>query len=117
MNEARKVSTPPGRELTAEQLFGREVLDAGGEALGRIVDICAGDDGGEFVVRYYLVGPVRSASRLSVSNLAAQVLALLGLPLGTRSYAVPWSDMDLSDPKRPRARRPKGALPLAAPGR
>ena len=104
-------------EMQAEQLLGREVRDPENETLGRVVDIRAGDDGGEFVVRYYLVGPVRSSARLSVSNLAAQVLLLLGLPLGTRSYAVPWEDMDLSDPLRPRVRRPKSALPLVGTGR
>ena len=103
-------------EMQAEQLLGREVRDPENEALGRIVDIRAGDDGGEFVIRYYLVGPVRSSARLSVSNLAAQVLSLIGLRMGARSYAVPWEDMDLSDPVRPRVRRPKGALPLVGTG-
>ena len=106
-----------GTEMPAEQLLGREVRDPGNESLGRIVDIRAGDDGGELVVRYYLVGPVRSSARLSVSNLAAQVLSLIGLRLGARSYAVPWEDMDLSDPLRPRARRPKSALHLVGSGR
>jgi hypothetical protein len=116
MNDPREVSTPPGRELFAEQLLGREVRDPGNDVLGRIVDICVGDEGGDLVVRHYLVGPARSSSRLSVSNLAFQMLSLLGLPFGARSYAVPWHDMDLSDPLRPRVRRPKGALPLANPG-
>jgi hypothetical protein len=104
-------------EMQAEQLLGREVRDPENETLGRVVDIRAGDDGGELVVRYYLVGPVRSSARLSLSNLAAQMLALIGLRLGARSYAVPWEDMDLSDPVRPRVRRPKSALPLVGTGR
>ena len=38
-------------ELSVELLFGREVRDSHNHVLGRITDICAGDDDGEFVVR------------------------------------------------------------------
>ena len=115
MTDQHEKSASPGRVLLPEQLFGREVRDTGKQVLGRILDICAGDEGGDFVVRHYLVGPVRSSSRLSVGNVWYRMLALLGLPLGARSYAVPWYDMDLSDPLRPRVRRARGALPLAGP--
>jgi len=114
MNDPR--SGASGRELLAEQLFGRAVRDAENEVLGRIVDIRAGDEEGDFVVRYYLVGPARNASRLSIDNLAYRMLALLGLDFGARSYAVPWQDMDLSDPLRPRVRKVRSALSLFRPG-
>jgi hypothetical protein len=110
MNDPGGASTSPARELFAEQLLGREVRDSRDEVVGRIVDIRAGDESGDFVVRHYIVGPVRSSARLSLDNVAARLLALLGVPLGGRSYEVPWRDMDLSDPRRPRVRREKGSL-------
>ena len=100
-------------ELLAEQLLGRQVLDASDEVLGHIVDMCAGDEGGDLVVCCYLVGPRWAAGRLSLSNLGTRVLSLLRIPLGARSYEVPWQDMDLSDPERPRVRKQKSALRLA----
>jgi hypothetical protein len=97
-------------ELSAELLLGREVRDSRDEALGRITDICAGDDDGELVVRYYLVGPARGAYRVSLTSIVLEVLRLFRLPLGRPSYLVPWSEMDLSDPTRPRVRVPQSEL-------
>ena len=97
-------------ELSAELLFGLEVRDSNGEDLGRIMDICAGEDDGDLVVRYYRVGPARGRYRLSVDTTILEVLRLLRLPLGRPSYIIPWSEMDLSDPERPRARVPRSAL-------
>ena len=100
------------RELLAEQLLGRRVRDANDEVVGHIVDMCAGDEGGDLVVRYYLVGPRWGAGRLSLSNVGTRVLSLLRIPLVGRSYEVPWQDMDLSDPERPRVRKQKSDLQL-----
>ena len=97
-------------ELSVELLFGREVRDSRDEVLGRITDICAGDDAGELVVRYYLVGPARGTSRVSVANLALEVLSLLRFPIRRPRYLVPWSEMDLSDPGRPRVRLQRSEL-------
>jgi hypothetical protein len=97
-------------ELSVELLFGREVRDSRNEVLGRITDICAGDEDGEFVVRYYLVGPAHGTYRLSLASIALEVLRLFRLPIGRPKYVVPWSEMDLSDPMRPRVRLPKSEL-------
>ena len=97
-------------ELSAELLFGREVRDSHGEVLGHITDICAGDEGGEFVVRYYRVGPTRGRYRLSLDTTILETLRLLLLPLGRPGYIIPWSEMDLSDPSRPRVRLPRSEL-------
>jgi hypothetical protein len=99
-------------ELSAELLLGREVRDGNNEVLGRITDICAGNDDGEFVVRYYLVGPARGTARISLASIVLEVLRLFRLPLGRPSYLVPWSGMDLSDPVRPRVRLQKSELSL-----
>jgi hypothetical protein len=97
-------------ELSAELLLGREVRDSQGVVLGRIVDICAGDDDGEFVVRYYRVGPAPGTYRVSLGSILVEVLRVFRFPLGRSSYSVPWSEMDLSDPMRPRARLTRSEL-------
>jgi hypothetical protein len=91
-------------ELRAERLFGRDVRDGDGKVLGHIGDICTGDDHGELVVRYYLVVPARRAYRISARSLLPEVLKLFRLPLGGPGYRIPWNEMDLSDPARPRVR-------------
>lgn len=97
-------------ELSAELLLGREVRDSDNEVLGRITDICAGEDEGELVVRYYLLGTARGTYRVSLGSIILDVLRLFRLPLGRPRYLVPWSEMDLSDPARPRLRVPKSAV-------
>jgi hypothetical protein len=97
-------------ELSAELLFGREVRDSRNEVLGRITDICAGDDDGDLVVRYYLVGPAHGTYRVSLASIVIEVLRLLQLPIGRPRYLVPWREMDLSDPVRPRVRLRKSEL-------
>ena len=97
-------------ELPVELLFGREVRDSRNEALGRIRDIRAGDEDGELVVRYFLVGPARGNSRVSLASIVLEVLRLFRIPIGRPRYLVPWSEMDLSDPARPRVRLPKSEL-------
>ena len=104
-------------ELSAELLLGRDVRDADGEVLGQIADLCARDEDGELVVRYYLVVPVRGAYRISVRTLLLEVLKLFRLPLGGQGYRIPWDEMDLSDPGRPRVRRRKEHMERFVGGR
>jgi hypothetical protein len=97
-------------ELSVELLFGREVRDSHNHVLGRITDICAGADEGEFVVRYYLVSPARGTYRVLLASMVYEVLRLFRLPLGRPGYIVPWSEMDLSNPLQPRVRLPRSEL-------
>jgi sporulation protein YlmC with PRC-barrel domain len=97
-------------ELPAELLLGREVRDSRNQVVGRITDICVGDDDGELVVRYYLVGPARGTYRVSLASIVLEVLRLFRLPIGRPRYLVPWGEMDLSDPALPRVRLPKSEL-------
>ena len=96
--------------LAVELLFGLDVRDSRGEVLGRITDICAGDEGGELVVRFYRVGPARGRYRLSLDTTVLETLRLLLLPLSRPGYIIPWSEMDLSDPLQPRVRLPRSEL-------
>ena len=113
---SRRDEGPP-LEVSVERLLGRDVRDGDGEVLGHIADICAGDENGEFVVRYYLVVPARRAYRVSLRSLALEVLKLFRLPLGGHAYRIPWEEMDLSDPSRPRVRRRRAELARFEGGR
>ena len=104
-------------ELSVELLMGRDVRDADGEVLGHIADLRAGDEDGELVVRYYLVVPARGAYRISVRSLLLEVLKLFRLPLGGKEYRIPWDEMDLSDPGRPRVRLRKEHMERFVGGR
>ena len=66
---------------------------------------------------YYLVVPARRAYRISVRSLLLEVLKLFRLPLGGRAYRIPWEDMDVSDPERPRVRVRKGEMERFEGGR
>jgi hypothetical protein len=103
-------------ELSVELLLGREVRDSRNQVLGRISDICAGDEDGEIVVRYYLVGPAHGTYRVSLASILLEVLRLFRLPIGRRSYLVPWNEMDLSDPAHPRVVIRKSELRAADRG-
>jgi hypothetical protein len=110
-------SAKPPVELSVELLFGRDVRDADGEVLGQIADLCAGDEDGELVVRYYLVVPAQATYRISVRSLLLEVLKLFRLPLGGQGYRIPWDEMDLADPERPRVRLRKEQMERFVGGR
>ena len=60
-------------ELSVELLLGREVRDCENEVLGRLTDIRAGDEGGEFVVRCYVVGSAWGTDRVSLPGIVLEV--------------------------------------------
>ncbi len=97
-------------ELSVELLLGREVRDCENEVLGRLTDICAGDEGGEFVVRYYVVGSAWGTNRVSLPGIVLEVLRLFRIPAGSTGHVIPWKEMDLSDPARPRVRLRRSEL-------
>jgi sporulation protein YlmC with PRC-barrel domain len=92
-----------------EQMLGRRVRDSRGEVIGRLEDVRVVRDGDDLVVREYLVGVYGAIERLAAWRIAS---AVLGVPhrLGGRAYHVPWQDMDVSDPRAPRLRRPLADL-------
>ena len=102
-------------EVHAELLLGRVVRDSEGEKVGRIEEVCAERRDGELVVVEYQTGSFGLLERLSAATdrsvfriftLAAGLLH----PRRERGYRIPWDEMDLSDPERPRSRRPKREL-------
>lgn len=99
------------REAHVELLLGRTVHDAEGRELGRLEEIRAVAHDGQLHVSHYLVGRYGVAARLTSGSLLPRVLTLLGIANRRRGYVIPWTWMDLSDPRYPRVTRPLRDLP------
>jgi sporulation protein YlmC with PRC-barrel domain len=82
-----------------ELLLGRKVHDREGRRVGRILEVHAAPEGQDCVVREYLLGTAALLTRLGIS-----AGRMVGLPLHREPIRVPWDQMDLSDPERPRLR-------------
>lgn len=100
----------PAREVRLELLVGRKVFDAAGECVGRIEEVRAEVDGPDHVVREFHVGKLAVFERLLEGRLLRALLRRLSAHRLWTGYVVPWQEMDLSDPERPRARRRKAEL-------
>ncbi|MES1243599.1 MAG: PRC-barrel domain containing protein [Acidobacteriota bacterium] len=83
------MSTP---KIHFEMLLGRMVRDPDGVAVGRIFAAHAEIEGGDCVLREFLLGP-------------GALLERFGFPLGRwRPTRVPWDLLDIADPGHPRLR-------------
>jgi sporulation protein YlmC with PRC-barrel domain len=97
-------------EVNVELLIGRKVHDVDGENVGRIEEFKFERDDKSCVLDSYLIGSSAFIERLAAWTLVRPI----GRALNTRRvyslYQVPWQDMDLSDPQRPRLRIAKRDL-------
>jgi sporulation protein YlmC with PRC-barrel domain len=82
-----------------ELLLGRKVRDSEGRRVGRILEVHAEPEGEDCVVREYLLGAAALLTRLGIS-----AGRLVGLPIHREPIRVPWDQMDLGNPERPRLR-------------
>lgn len=92
----------PTRELHLELLLGKSVLDATGKRVGRIEEVIAQQQGDEWVVQEYLLGPAAVLERLSAWRIGGGILHALGAHKLHAGYRVSWEQMDLTDPEHPR---------------
>jgi sporulation protein YlmC with PRC-barrel domain len=74
-----------------EVAAGKKVRDADGRIAGRLEEVHADWEGGECVVRYYVI-----------ATKGTFVLRALNIKGPTKAYLVPWDRMDWSDPDHPR---------------
>jgi hypothetical protein len=109
VREARATAAPP-REVRLELLIGRRVLDADGEPIGRIEEVCAEPEGADYVVREFHVGRLAALERLLGGSFLRAIARTLTSDRIWRGYAVDWRDMDLGDPEHPRVRRRRAEL-------
>ena len=97
-------------DVNVELLVGTQVHDADGEKVGRIQEFRAQSKGDSCVVESYLIGASALIERLSAWTLIRPVGRALHARKLYSLYEVPWQEMDLSDPKRPRLRIAKSEL-------
>jgi sporulation protein YlmC with PRC-barrel domain len=91
------------RELAAELLLSRKVVDVEGRRVGRVEELRLEEIDGETLVLEYHLGPFALLERLSA--VIHQIPLFRLLPLRARDGTrVPWDLMDLSDPEHPRLR-------------
>jgi len=91
-------------EANIELLLGAKVYDANGEKVGRIEEFRADEDGDACRIEAYLIGASALVERLAAWTLIRPVKRALKTRHIYSVFEVPWQDMDLSDPKRPRLR-------------
>ncbi|MHC5935236.1 hypothetical protein [Nostoc sp.] len=98
------------REIHLELLLSKPVLDSTGKAVGRIEEVCAEQQGEEWIVKEYLIGYAAVLERLSAWTIGLGILRLLGAQKISGDYTVPWDKLDLTDPDKPRLRCSLDAL-------
>ena len=81
-----------------ERLVGRRVRDANGKVIGRIEAIHVRRRGAHFFVEEYHVGPAAWFEKLGIST--ARMIGFRG----REPKRIPWQQLDLSDPEKPRLR-------------
>jgi hypothetical protein len=85
------------RYVHLELLLGKLVCDPDGARAGRILSVQAEADGDECVIREYHLGTAALLERLGFT-----ILRIAGWPRFKEPLRVPWDQLDLSDPERPR---------------
>ena len=89
------------REIHLELLLSKRVTDQEGKPVGRIEEVRAKEQDGEWVVEEYHVGPAALLERLSASGIGGRFLRMAGVR-DHPGYRVPWDKLDLSDPDKPK---------------
>jgi sporulation protein YlmC with PRC-barrel domain len=89
-------------DANIELLVGTKVYDLNGEKVGRIEEFRAEEDGDACRIEAYLIGASALIARLSAWTLVRPIKRALKTRKVYSVFEVPWQEMDLSDPKRPR---------------
>lgn len=92
------------REVHLELLIQKCVRDKHGHSIGRISEIRCERKGGEWVIEEYLAGMSAALDRFSARGIALRLIRLFGGRHLTPALRIPWDQLDLSDPMRPRLR-------------
>jgi len=91
-------------DINVELLVGTKVRDVNGESVGHIEELRVERDGNSCRVESYLIGASALVERLAAWTLVRPVVRAMHARKLYRLYDVPWQEMDLSDPARPKLR-------------
>jgi hypothetical protein len=91
-------------DIHVELLLGTKVRDVNDEVVGRIEELRAEQNGHSCYVESYMIGASALVERLSAWTLARPIKRMLKARHIYSTFEIPWREMDLSDPKRPRLR-------------
>lgn len=87
------------RKVPLQLLLGKQVRDPDEVRVGRIFSVQAELEGDECIVREYHLGSGALLEQLGIS-----ILRIAGWQGTKEPLRVPWDQLDLSDPERPRLR-------------
>jgi hypothetical protein len=102
--------------VRVDLLRGRKVRDPSGRVVGRIRELLAEvarPGSGEYLVREFHLSGGGLLERLGAWRLGSVIADRVGRP-GT-TIVIGWRDLDLSDPEKPRLRRPIADAALGRP--
>ena len=100
-------------DVHIELLLGTKVRDVNDEVVGRIEEFRAEQTGDSCYVESYMVGASALVERLSAWTLVRPIKRMLKARHIYSAFEIPWQEMDLTDPKRPRLRIAKKDLQRA----
>src|SRR5438270_8508633 len=89
-------------EVSVEHLIGRHVRDSDGKKVGRIEELIAEIRGTDWVVVEVHLGRGALLERLVALSTLVPLIGRLAKPSRKR-HSLAWSQLDLTDPDRPRA--------------
>jgi sporulation protein YlmC with PRC-barrel domain len=92
------------RRICIERLLGRSVRDIDGRRAGRIEEIEVETSRHCCFVTGFILGTEGLLQRLSFRGIGPLFIPSLSAKAKKRAHAVPWQQMDLRNPKRPRLR-------------
>jgi len=85
------------QEIQLELLLGKPVQDSTGKTIGLIQEVYAEQQGDEWVILEYQLGPAAILKRLSAWRVGQVILPLLRARRTPIGYRVPWDKIDLAD--------------------
>ena len=90
------------REAHVEHLLGRRVRDIDGHVVGRLEELRVEIVDGEYVVTEFHIGGAAVVERIAAFITQLPFFTLI--PHARKGYRIPWTQLDLSDPRHPRVR-------------
>ena len=98
------------REIHVEDLLSHRVVDSAGETIGRLEELVARDEADGCFIEEFHIGRAALFERWALSPLGRSLLGPLLSKRRATMYRVPWSLMDLSDPRHPKVRARRAEL-------